>query len=268
MTESLSQEECLCYARQMLLPEMGETAQLALKNSSVVIIGVGGLGCTASIYLASAGVGQMMLVDFDKVSRSNLQRQILFTPKDLGLKKATQGAKALQAMVPDLQCPVMTNKVTQNNIDYVVQGADLVLDCTDNMHTRMLINQACKSASIPLVIGAAAGFNGQLLTLSMAEHTPCYQCLYPVVADDPKTCLQTGVLGPVVGMIGSMQALQGIKLLTKQPDCQHSQLHRFNGHSLQWQRLRLVADPSCPVCQMHTHNITPETDAQDLTYAN
>lgn len=264
MPNPLTTAECLRYGRQILLPQIGEPGQMALKQATVAIVGVGGLGSVASMYLASAGVGTLVLADFDNVSRSNLQRQILFQQQHIGENKAQQGAQNLRAMAPNVNYRVITDKITGDNVHSALGDADVVLDCSDNIHTRLLVNQACIKLTMALVSGAAAGFDGQLLTLLMTPDSACYHCLYPQPATDTGSCLQTGVIGPLVGIIGSMQALQAIKIITAQPRVQAAQLLRFNGSTLQWQRLDIAADPACPSCgSPNAHNRKRECSHAD-----
>jgi len=256
MNSILSQQEQLRYARQMLLPELGKMGQLRLKQAHVLIIGMGGLGCPAAMYLAAAGIGSLVLADFDSIERSNLHRQILYQDQHIGRNKAQQGAINLRAMAPDVCYQVVTEKVTENNIFSLFSDVDLVLDCTDNIVTRLLINQACVALQCPLISGAAIGFEGQLLTLPMGADSPCYQCIYHSTPDERSSCLQNGVMGPLVGMIGSMQALQGIKYISQIGTLhQEAKLHLFNAIDMQWQNLALVADPNCPTCSTkHTRS--------------
>lgn len=249
MKETLSQQTQLRYARQMLLPELGLKGQLRLKQAHVLIIGMGGLGCPASLYLAAAGIGSMVVADFDTVERSNLHRQVLYKEQHIGRNKAQQGAINLHAIAPDVSYQVVREKVTADNIFSLLTDVDLVLDCTDNIQTRLLINQACVSLLVPLISGAAIGFKGQLLTLPMTFDSPCYQCIYPSPPDDQPSCLQNGVIGPLVGIIGSMAALQAIKYIAQIGSvCQEAKLHLFDALDMQWQKLALEIEPSCPIC--------------------
>ncbi|MEP1448468.1 MAG: HesA/MoeB/ThiF family protein [Paraglaciecola sp.] len=249
MNHVLSQPEQLRYARQMLLPELGEKGQLRLRQAHVLIIGMGGLGCPAAMYLAAAGIGTLVVADFDSVERSNLHRQILYQEHQIGRNKAQQGAINLHAMAPGVNYQVVREKVTADNVFSLVSDVDLVLDCTDNIHTRLLINQACVNLQRPLISGAAIGFKGQLLTLPMTKNSPCYQCIYHSTPDDQSSCLQDGVMGPLVGIIGSMQALQGIKYLSQIGSTgQAARLQLFNAIDMHWQNLAIEVDPSCAVC--------------------
>lgn len=249
MSSPLSQHEQLRYARQMLLPELGEEGQLRLKQAHLLIIGMGGLGCPAAMYLAAAGIGSLVVADFDTVERSNLHRQVLYQDQHIGCNKAQQAAINLHAMAPDVSYQVVTEKVTAENICSLLSDVDLVLDCTDNLQSRLLVNQACVNLSCPLISGAAIGFQGQLLTLPMTLDSPCYQCLYRSTPDDLSSCLQNGVIGPLLGVIGSMQALQAIKYLNQIGTLhQEAKLHLFNAVDMQWQNLALDLDPNCHLC--------------------
>lgn len=249
MNNTLTQLEQLRYARQMLLPELGQEGQLHLKQANVLIIGMGGLGCPAAMYLAAAGIRSLVIADFDTIERSNLHRQILYQNDQIGRNKAQQGAINLRSMAPNVCYQVVTERITAVNIESLVSSVDLVLDCTDNIHTRLLINRTCVSLQCPLISGAAIGFKGQLLTLPMTTNSPCYQCLYHSTPDDQSSCLQDGVVGPLVGVIGSMQALQAIKYLCQiGPTNQVAQLQLFNAIDMQWQSLAIDIDPNCAVC--------------------
>lgn len=249
MKGTLSRPEQLRYARQMLLPELGENGQLRLKQAHVLIIGMGGLGCPAAMYLAAAGVGSLVIADFDTIERSNLHRQILYQDHQIGRNKAQQGAINLHAMAPDVCYQVVTEKVTADNIYSLLSAVDLVLDCTDNIQTRLLINQACVDLQRPLISGAAIGFKGQLLTFPMTVDSPCYQCIYHSTPDDQSSCLQEGVMGPIVGIIGSMQALQAIQYLSQIGSTNPTaKLQLFNAIDMHWQNFAIDADPSCGVC--------------------
>lgn len=247
MNNVLSNQEKLRYAPQMILPEIGEQGQVKLKQAHILIVGMGGLGCAASMYLASAGIGSIVVADFDIIERSNLHRQILFQEQHIGQNKAIQGAINLKAMAPNVYIQAVAEGVTTSNIDDLVAGVDLVLDCSDNWQTRLLVNQACVTAQCPLISGAAIGFNGQLLTLPMTANSPCYQCLYPTTPEDRSSCLQEGVIGPLVGIIGSMQALEAIKLIAKTSPLK-AQLQLFNAIDLQWNTLNITPDPQCSTC--------------------
>ena len=212
---NLSQSEVLRYQRHLTLPGFGEASQLQLKAARVLIIGAGGLGCPALQYLAAAGVGTLGIVDDDRVSRSNLQRQILYTDADVGLMKAEVAAERLMALNPDITCVPHATRLTVDNAIELISGYDVVLDGSDNFPTRYLVNDACVLADKPLVYGALYTFQGQASVFNY-KGGPTYRCLFPV-PPDPKSapnCSEIGVLGVLPGMIGVMQAMEVIKVLT------------------------------------------------------
>lgn len=243
----LSNEELLRYSSNILMKEIGETGQQRLLKSHVLIIGLGGLGCPASQYLASSGVGQLTLVDHDTVSLSNLQRQTLYSSDDIGLSKARQAGLSLSQLNPDIRITALEEQAFEGNLEALVEQADLILDCTDNRETRYLINQSCYRLNTPLVSAAARGFNGQLIALNTAQSHGCYQCLYPDDVTEPLNCSNAGIAGPVVGIMGASQALQAINYFTGQKVA-WGYLHTFNGLSQNWQQLYLPRATSCPVC--------------------
>ena len=211
----LSQSELLRYQRHLTLPGFGETAQLQLKAARVLIIGAGGLGCPALQYLAAAGVGTLGIVDDDRVSRSNLQRQILYTDADVGLMKADVAAERLMAMNPDITAVPHATRLTVENAIELISGYDVVLDGSDNFPTRYLVNDACVLAGKPLVYGALYTFQGQASVFNY-QGGPTYRCLFPVPPNpkDAPNCSEIGVLGVLPGMVGTIQATEVIKVLT------------------------------------------------------
>jgi len=253
----LNDEQLLRYSSNILMKEIGEAGQQRLLESHVLIIGLGGLGCPASQYLASSGVGQLTLMDHDTVSLSNLQRQTLYSVTDIGLRKAKQAADCLLRLNPDINVTAVTAKASEQNLETLVAAADLVLDCTDNRETRYLINQSCYRLKTPLISAAARGFNGQLIALNPEYDHGCYQCLYPDSVTEPLNCSNAGIAAPIVGIMGASQALQAINYLTLNtltPKALTSDklpwgyLQSFNGLTQHWQTLYLPRDTSCPVC--------------------
>ncbi|MGM0428780.1 MAG: HesA/MoeB/ThiF family protein [Pseudomonadota bacterium] len=243
----MSNEQLLRYSSNILMKEIGESGQQRLLKSHVLIIGLGGLGCPASQYLASSGVGQITLVDHDTVSLSNLQRQTLYSSDDIGLSKARQAGHSLSRLNPDIRITALEEKAYEENLDALTEQADLVLDCTDNRETRYLINQNCYRLNTPLISAAARGFNGQLIALNPEHSHGCYHCLYPDDVNEPLNCSNTGIAAPVVGIMGASQALQAIHYFTGH-ELVWGYLHTFNGLSLNWQQLSLPRAASCPVC--------------------
>jgi adenylyltransferase/sulfurtransferase len=212
---NLSQSEILRYQRHLTLPGFGEASQLKLKASRVLIIGAGGLGCPALQYLAAAGVGTLGIVDDDRVSRSNLQRQILYTDADVGLMKAEVASERLVAMNPDITCVPHATRLTLDNALELIGGYDVVLDGSDNFPTRYLVNDACVLAGKPLVYGALYTFQGQASVFNY-QGGPTYRCLFPEPPNpkDAPNCSEIGVLGVLPGMIGAIQAMEVIKVIT------------------------------------------------------
>lgn len=205
------------YSRQLLLEEIGYQGQQKLTTSKVLIVGLGGLGSPAALYLAAAGVGELWLADNDKLHLSNLQRQILYHTQDISQPKVTLAAKQLNQLNPQTKVKTFAKKQNYHSLRTLVRDTDLILDCTDNMSTRQAINAACVVEKKTLISGSAVGFNGQLLVLEPSYNQGCYACLYPNMNEPYRNCHKAGVLGPVVGVIGSLQALEAIKLLVHYP---------------------------------------------------
>ena len=248
------------YGRQMLLPEIGELGQQRLGQARVLIIGLGGLGSPVALYLAAGGVGQLWLSDDDVVATSNLQRQILYTSADLQQPKRNAARKRLAQLNPNIRC-YATAALTESNGKQLLQpdgqAVDLVLDCSDNMATRQRLNRDCVELQIPLLSAAVSGWQGSLLLLdyrpsaiSATEPDPgCYHCLYPLQEEPVLNCQSAGVIGPLAGMLGTLQALEAMKFLLGLPSSAVGCLQYFDGLSGRWQRVALRADPCCPVCQ-------------------
>lgn len=250
----LTPEEQLRYNRQIMLKKIGEVGQLALRNAKVLIVGMGGLGNPASLYLAAAGIGHLFIVDGDDIEITNLQRQILFNDDDISHNKADVVASKLEAYNHDINIEVVDQMLDAELCDYYFPQIDVVLDCTDNIKTRYLINQKCVEHKTPLIVGAATGFDGQQLVIDPRDSkSACYQCLFPNDTnknDDnepAQNCQTLGILGPVLAVIAGMQSLQTIKLLTGNP-VQVNQLNMFDGFNNQWQQFNLKKQPNCPIC--------------------
>lgn len=229
------------YARQVVLPEVGVNGQALLRDSSVLIIGLGGLGSVAAALLAGAGVGRLLLCDRDRVERSNLQRQTLYRESDLGRDKTEAARAQLIALNRDIHIELGGDR------DWPVAQADVVLDCTDNFPARFAINAACVAARKPLVSGAAVRHEGQLAVFDLRRGGPCYACLYGEAGDTAERCEDAGILGPVTSVIGSLQAQAALLLLLGQ-NAGAGELHTWHALRRDWQRLKMVADPDCPVC--------------------
>ena len=228
----LTDLEFIRYSRQLMLPGFGEAAQLKLKQSKVLLIGCGGLGNAASQYLVSSGIGQLTLVDGDKVELSNLQRQVLFRDSDRGFNKAKIAARQLKQLNPHVQITAVEQHFSADNAEALLANTDWVLDCTDNFQSRKLINQLCQQHQISLLSAAAIAQQGQLMLWPFAHiQSPCYSCLFPDLTDQSGNCSSLGVLAPLLGIIGSMQAMLLIQQFI-QPD-KHAKFWQFEGLEFQ-----------------------------------
>lgn len=247
MPESeFSAREWLRYARQIQLPEVGVAGQQRLRRARVLIVGAGGLGAPAALYLAGAGVGQLRLVDGDTVALSNLHRQVLYTGGDQGTNKAVAAARQLGARNDDIAIEAVAEPLSAANVDALVADADLVLDCTDQMAVRYLINAACRRHGRPWLFAGVDRFAGQLALF--APDGACFQCLYPTLPEQLQDCAGAGVLGIVPGMLGLLQAGEALKYLTGLPVPSQNHLLLWDGLGLELRRLRLRRDPACRCC--------------------
>ena len=245
----MKDDQLLRYSRQIMLPQVDIAGQQALLDSHVLIIGAGGLGSPASMYLAAAGVGKLTLVDNDTVELSNLQRQLAHAESDLGANKVDSAAATLRAINSDVEVVALNRRVGTAELGELVSSADVVLDATDNVETRFAINRACLAAKVPLVSGAAIRLEGQIAVFdSRQSDSPCYECLYKGGEGGDLTCADNGVFAPVVGIIGSMQALEALKLIAQFGDTLIGRLLLFDASSMQWREMKLPRDPNCLAC--------------------
>ena len=241
-------QQLLRYSRQILLPEVGVEGQQQLAKSHALIIGLGGLGSPAAMYLAAAGVGTLTLCDFDQVDLSNLQRQILHRTADIGREKTDSAARTLQALNPEVELHTRHKRLDATGLAEAVASADVVLDCSDNFATRFAVNQACVAARKPLVSAAAIGMQGQLMVFGTTQSTrPCYQCLFADQEEPAATCSGNGVLAPIVGVMGSLQAVETLKILLGLANGVAT-LTTYNGLRNHWHQTRIHPDPHCPTC--------------------
>jgi len=248
-TLDLNDDQLLRYSRQIMLPQFGIEAQQTLSSSHAVIIGIGGLGSPAALYLAAAGIGTLTLVDNDKVEISNLQRQIIHSTDTIGQDKVASAKAQLTAINPAVNINIINKKLDANELEELFHNADCVLDATDNFESRFLINKVCVQTKTPLISAAAIGFEGQLSVFDTRDKdNPCYACLYPDGGDENTTCSENGILAPVVGIMGCMQALETIKVLCNIGEPLIGQLQLFDAMSMQWRTLKLKKDKNCPVC--------------------
>jgi molybdopterin-synthase adenylyltransferase len=245
-----SDEEVERYARHLVLREVGGPGQQKLKAAQILIVGAGGLGAPAALYLAAAGVGTLVLVDPDRVDRSNLQRQVLYCEGDIDRLKTDAAIDRLVGINPDIAVEGLSLAVTAENAEQIVTGFDLVLDGTDDFATRFAVNAACVACNIPLVSGAIGRWTGQV---GVFGRTPCYRCLVPEVPPDAETCSAVGVVGALAGVIGSMMALEAIKLITGAGDVLTGRLLIYDALSAQTRTVKIGADPDCSVCGCSEH---------------
>jgi len=243
----LTDEQLLRFSRQILLPDWDLEAQERLARARVLMIGMGGLGCPATMSLARAGLGHLRIVDFDTVDESNLQRQMLFQTADVGQPKVTAAARALRDINPWMSIDAHQTRVTAENLPYFVKGMDLVLDGSDNFATRDAVNQACVQARIPLLSAAAIGVEGQM-TLILPDRA-CYRCLFQDALDgDERRCAETGVLATTTAVMGAMQAHAALLYLGKGLTPLSERLLLWDGPTLNQRQIRYTRDPACPVC--------------------
>lgn len=245
---NLTDDMLLRYSRHILLPGMDLEGQQALIDSSVLVIGLGGLGCASTPYLVSSGVGKLTLVDYDVVELSNLQRQILHTNDDIGHAKVRSAEQSLTKINPNCDIQTLNKHLSDAELSEQIASHDLVLDCTDNLDTREQINRLCYQHKRPLVSGAAIGFEGQVTTFNYAVDTACYQCLSQKFGQQQTNCAESGVLAPVVGIVGSMQALEAIKMCCDIGQSLQNRLLMIDGKSMEIRAFQFDKNPNCPVC--------------------
>ena len=236
------------YARQIRLPQIGEQGQQKILDSSALIVGMGGLGSPAALYLAAAGIGKLVINDFDIVEASNLQRQIIHTDRSIGENKVDSAKQGIEAINPECEVETIYYQIDGDELKSTIDGVDIVLDCTDNFPTRFEVNRYCVETETPLVSGAAIRLEGQIMNYQPGIQGPCYQCLYTKIYENAETCEMEGVLGPVVGVIGTMQALQTLLILTGQGEPLIGKLLLLDAASMEWQGVTLPRNPACPVC--------------------
>ncbi len=242
--------QLLRYSRHILLDEFGVEAQQRLFSTHVLIVGAGGLGCPAALYLAACGVGRITIADGDNVDATNLQRQILYRDKSVGASKVASAREALREVNPEVEVITLGERLESDSIDRAVASADVVLDCTDNFATRHALNRACVKHRRPLVSGAAIRFDGQLAVFDLRrEDSPCYSCLFPedVNAEDV-ACAVMGVFSPLTGVIGTLQAAEAIKLACAIGASLAGRLQMFDALEGEWRTVRVPKDPDCPAC--------------------
>lgn len=245
----MNESELDRYSRQLLLPNFDIQGQLNLTHARVLIIGLGGLGNIAATYLATSGVGTLILADGDQLESSNLPRQVLYDESQLGLDKVIAAAQQIAKKNAAINVQTIAQKLSGESLLDAVSNADVVLDCTDNFTARQAINRACLSQRTPLVSAAAIRWEGQLVSfLYDKESAPCYECLYPALSDQQLSCNESGIIAPVVGLLGVYQALEAIKLVSGCGTVRHGALKVFDGFEGHWREMRLTRDPECLAC--------------------
>ena len=246
----MNDSQLLRYSRHILLDDIGIEGQNLFNAAHALVIGAGGLGSPAAMYLASAGVGTITLADDDTVDLTNLQRQILHTTERVDQAKVDSGKVALRALNPEINVIALNERLSSDRLNALVAAATVVLDCTDNFTTRHAINRACVAYKIPLVSGAAIGFDGQISVFDKRDaQSPCYACLFPPDhAVDDINCATMGVFAPLVGIIGAMQAAEALKLIMTLGTSLAGRLQMLDARSMEWASIRVQRDPSCRIC--------------------
>jgi molybdopterin/thiamine biosynthesis adenylyltransferase len=247
---TLSDDLLLRYSRHILLPAVGVCGQARITDASVLIVGAGGLGCPAALYMGAAGVGRLLLADGDTVDLTNLQRQIGHHTAAIGENKADSLARSVLAINPEIEVRPIREALASKALHQAVAAVDLVVDASDNFATRHAVNRACVLLAKPLVSGAAIGFSGQLAVFdSRRADSPCYHCLFPDLADEPELrCAEAGVFSPLVGIIGAMQAMEGLKYLAQVGEMLVGSLLLWDGLRADARVMKVPRDPACPVC--------------------
>lgn len=245
----MNDQQLLRYSRQILLPDFGTESQQKLMDAHVLIMGLGGLGSPVAMYLAAAGVGKLTLVDFDQVDLSNLQRQIIHNTSSLQQSKVTSAAERIQQLNPETSTLCIEQRLTEKELEQALDDVTLMVDATDNFATRFMINRACFNTKTPLVSGAAIRMEGQVSVFDFHDsNSPCYRCLYDEAGEEDTSCTENGVMAPMVGIIGSIQAMEAIKLITRYGETLTGKLLITDAMYQDWRSMKLKKDPACPVC--------------------
>ena len=245
----MNDDQLLRYSRQIMLPEFDIAGQQALLDATALVVGLGGLGAPVALYLAAAGVGRLHLVDHDSVDLSNLQRQVIHDQAALGTAKVASAARRIAALNPDTRVQTTAAKLDGEGLAAAVAGADVVLDGTDNFAARDAVNTACVQTRTPLVSGAAIRMEGQIAVFdSRLEHSPCYRCLYGEAGEVPLNCAENGVAAPLVGIVGSVQAMEAMKLIAGVGETLVGHVLYLDAKRMEWRKLSLARNPNCMVC--------------------
>ncbi len=245
----MKDEQLLRFSRQIMLPEMDVAGQQKLVDATVLIVGMGGLGCPAAMYLTAAGVGHLIIADDDTVELTNLQRQIAHEQRNLGESKVSSAEASLRGLNPDVRVTQIDKRLEGESLNQAVSGADVVVDASDNFATRFAINRSCLKNHKPLVSGAAIRMEGQVAVFDSGNpESPCYQCLYSENIEGDANCSQNGVMAPLVGIIGSVQAMETIKVITGIGSNLTGRLLLLDATTMHWREMKLPCDPNCPAC--------------------
>jgi molybdopterin/thiamine biosynthesis adenylyltransferase len=246
----MNDDQLLRYSRHILLDELGVEGQTRLMASHALVIGAGGLGSPVALYLGTAGVGTITLVDHDTVDLTNLQRQIAHNLSRVGQPKAASAAQSIAAINPEVKVLALQERADAARLDALVEAADVVIDCSDNFKTRHAVNAACVAHRKPLVAGAAVGFDAQISVYDRRrDDTPCYACIFPPdAAFEEVRCATMGVFAPLVGIIGAMQAAEALKLLAGVGSSLAGRLQMLDARTMEWNEIRITRQDSCPVC--------------------
>lgn len=248
----MNDDQLLRYSRHILLPQVDIQGQQNLLDAHVMIIGLGGLGAPVSMYLAAAGVGTLTLVDDDQVELSNLQRQIVHGQGDIGRRKVESAADRLRELNPAVELHLIDRRLEKTALLEATAGIDVLVDCTDNFATRFLLNEVSQNRGVPLVSGAAIRFEGQVTVYDPRQPgMPCYRCLYEDKGELEQSCSESGILAPILSMIGGTQAVETIKLLMGIGDSLAGRLLILDALSMHWREIKMKQDPDCPVCSAY-----------------
>ncbi len=245
----MNDNQLLRYSRQIMLPQVDIEGQQKLLSASILIVGAGGLGSPAAIYLTAAGVGNIAIYDNDIVDLSNLQRQIAHHTPDIGTDKVISTRQTLNRLNPEVKIRAVKQRLEGEQLDSEVMRADVVLDCSDNFSTRFAINTACVKHRTPLVSGAAIRFEGQVTVFTPGQNnSPCYNCLYNSDGEELQNCATNGVIAPITGIVGSIQALEAMKLIMNIGEALTGRLLLLDGLTMEWNTMKLRKNPNCPTC--------------------
>ena len=248
----MNDQELLRYSKQIMLPQIDAGGQQKIIDSTMLIIGMGGLGSPTALYLAAAGVGHLIIADFDQVELSNLQRQIIHRTEDIGDDKVNSAKAKLLELNPNITVTVANEIMHSDNLAFLIKDVDIVLDGTDNFESRFEINKACVECHKPLISAAVIRFEGQISVFKGYEvDKPCYQCLYSEHGDSNESCIENGVLAPIAGLVGTIQALQAIKVLLGLGEQLCGELLLIDGLDLSFRKVKIAKDSECPICHLN-----------------